>query len=108
MIEVLKYAFKPSPTRIGYVHVKFHGMVIKCDLCLWKYEKIWLRMPEVWQGDKKKRFMYWQTQEESDMFQEDVLTKLKRLSDLSLEKAIELKNIYVKKIKDTKLQKSLV
>lgn len=91
MIEISDVVFKANATRVGFLKVKYYDLIIKCDICLYKNEKLWIRMPETWVQDKKKNYAYWESKEKSNINQEIILKKLSDLMGFSLEIAIELK-----------------
>lgn len=63
-------------------------MILKCDLVYHpKYDKAWVRMPEVWITPQKKiHYCYWPTKEKSDEFQKEVLKKIFDKYSLDLDK----------------------
>ena|SRR5687768_5132492 len=91
MLEVTEIEIKPSINRLGFLKLKYYELVIKCDICLYKENKLWIRMPEMWIDDRKKRFVCWESQEISDEKQEIILNKVFDLVGLDLPKAVELK-----------------
>ena len=58
MIEVVKAKLSPNETRIAEAHIKYFGLTLICDICLYKNESLWIRMPELWvTPESKKRFV---------------------------------------------------
>ncbi len=101
MIDIVEVKIRPSTSRLGIVIVKYYNLVLSCDLCLYKAEKLWIRMPEIWlQNSEKKRIVWWEEKNFSDDFQNLVLKKVFDMVGLTLENAIELrKDFFAKKIK---------
>jgi hypothetical protein len=92
MIEVVEVNMHSYGSRLGVVKVKYYDLVLICDLCLYRKEKLWIRMPEMWTANAtKKRFVFWEDKEKSDEFQQTVLLKVKEMVGLTLEDAVELK-----------------
>ncbi len=91
-VEVLYFELKPHNTRIGWVDVSYHGLVLKCDLMYYPSDKKpWIRMPEMWlKHNKKTCYCYWPNQEISDEFQKEVLNKIYQNYDLDLQKVIDI------------------
>ncbi len=71
-IEVLDIKIKPNRTRVGQVKIRYHKLVIKCDIVYFvKENKVWLRMPEFWLTPTKKTpYVFWPDRDTSDAFQE--------------------------------------
>lgn len=109
MIEIMKIEMKPTLTRLGLVFVKYYGLVISCDICIYKKEKLWIRMPEVWlTEDVKRGFAFWLDKEESNQFQITVLKKVFDMIGLTLEKAIDMrKQFFKERNKMTTIKKKL-
>jgi hypothetical protein len=91
MIEIVKVSIKPTPLRIGWVNVKYHQLVLRCNICVFKEERLFIRMPEVFLKKEKFSFAFWMTKKDSDTFQREVLKLLKKSIKLDLATAIELK-----------------
>ncbi len=96
-LEILEYETRPCKFRIGFALVKYHQLVIKCDLVYFpKGKKAWVRMPEKWfTPTKKTSFCYWPTKEISDQFQKEVLKLIFDKYDLNEDKiaALHGKNV---------------
>jgi len=109
MYEVIRAEYRPNTRRIASVLVKYYDLVMNCDICLYKNERLWVRMPEVWlTADQKVRFAYWDGKEKSDEFQDYVLKKLFDMLGLDLAMAQKLKNeAYANKKRMTRLNKTL-
>ncbi len=98
MIDVKKIEIRPSSYRLGIVVIKYYDLVISCDLCVYKKEKLWLRMPEIWLSETdKKRFVWWEENSFSEEFQNIVLKKVFDMVGLTLEKAIEMRKDFFAK-----------
>jgi Holliday junction resolvase RusA-like endonuclease len=91
MIKIIKLGIEPKPFRIGWVNVQYHDIVIRCSICVFKEEKIYIRMPEMFVKDEKLPYVFWQSKKDSDNFQKEVLKALKLSIGLDLKKAVELK-----------------
>lgn len=109
MYEVLKANLKPNTRRIASVLIKYYDLVMNCDICLYKNEKLWVRMPEVWMTPELKvKFAYWDGKEKSDQFQDYVLKKVFDMLGLDVAMAQKLKaEAYGKKKRMTRLNKTL-
>lgn len=96
MIEILNFTIMPSKMRVGTLLVKYHDLIMKCDLVVWKKNgegHLWVRMPESWfTSQKKTSFCYWVTEEKSKEFQKILLKKVFEEYAFDFEKAIELLN----------------
>ena len=93
MYEVLTAKIHPTLRRLGIVLVRYCELEFYCDICIYKKEKLWIRMPEMWiTPTKKQRFFNWTSQEESKRFQEYVLRKVFEMLGLDLKKGIEIKS----------------
>ncbi len=96
MLKILNVAVKPSKTRIAAVLVRYHDLLIACDLCVYNNEKLWIRMPEYWNKlSEKIHLVFWDDKETSDCFQAIVLAKVKIFSGLDLEKALAIKQKWI-------------
>ena len=85
MIEIVDCGISVDITRIGFVMVKYNDLIISCDICVYKQQKIWIRLPEMWISEtQKRRFLYWPSEEKSNDFQKEVLSKLEDLLGLNL------------------------
>lgn len=91
-VEVLNFIICPDVTKIASVYVKYHNLVIHCDLVFHPQAKTaWIRMPETWvTKDKKVRSNEWVNQKKSDDFQKRVLKKIFEKHNLTHEKVGEI------------------
>ena len=91
-VDVLDFELRQSKTRIGCVLVKYHELVMYCELVYHvKTKKAWIRMPEHWfTKDKKTSYCSWPSKETSDEFQKEVLNKIFDKYDLDFDKIAEL------------------
>ena len=100
MIEILEAKIKPHKGRIAIVGIKYYDLVIKCDICLYKYEKLYIRLPEIWKTlDTKLQMVFWPDRSKSEEFQKTVLNKVFDKIGLTLENAIEIKKNFYRKEK---------
>jgi hypothetical protein len=89
-IRVIEARMKVDRFKVAQVLVEYHGLGLYLDICLYKKEKLWVRMPEIWIGKKtKKRFGFWFDKNRSDAFQEIVLRKVNDMLGLDVERAIQ-------------------
>lgn len=89
-VDVIKLDMRPGWNRIGQVIVGYYELKIDMDLVIYEpQQKLWLRMPEVWKGDFKKRYCFWPCTEVSDRFQEAVLTILHEKHGITFSKMYE-------------------
>lgn len=106
MLKINKIEPWQNSNRLALVKVAYYDLIISCDLCLFKNEKLWIRMPEMWvTPDKKKKFCWWPTTEISDGFQGLILNLVCKEMDLTLEKAIEMKKNFKLNKKKTRQKK---
>jgi len=77
-IEIDEFMIRPCKTAIATMLIKYHELVMKCDLVWYRKDrKYWIRMPERWLDPvRKTSFCYWPTKEISDQFQKEVLQKI--------------------------------
>ena len=94
MLQVMHVEIKPNDSRLGIVNLKYHDLWIKCDICLWKDQKLWIRFPETWSRGVKLRHCYWESKEISDKHQQLVLKKVFDMIGLDLEQALILKKAF--------------
>lgn len=106
MIEVVNVNIQACAFRMGCVLVKYHELLICCDLCLYKDQNFWIRMPETWVSNKTKRqFVFWDNLEKSDDFQKEVLKKVFDVIPLTLESAIKMRKDFFAEKKKMTLKK---
>lgn len=92
MIEVFNINLSPDWNRLGTLCVRYYDLAFCCQICVYKYEKLYIRMPEIWVNrETKKQFMWWPTKDESVKFQEMVLKKVFDMVGLTLETAVQMK-----------------
>jgi len=96
MIELVKVEFKPSSNRIAALQVRYYKALLMVDLCIYREERLWVRMPEMWLGDQKIKFIHWE-KEDSDIIQETVLKQLFEMVGFNLDSALKMKDEYFKK-----------
>lgn len=87
-IEIMEFEPRACKRKVGCVLIRYHELLMKCDLVYHpKYEKAWVRMPEIWLNTQKKlHYCYWPTKEMSDEFQKEVLKKIFDKYSLNLDK----------------------
>lgn len=104
MTEVLDAQISVTKKRIGTLLLNHEGLIVSCEICVYKDEKLWIRMPEIWTHKETKcRLAFWESKELSDQKQEIILNKVFAMLDLNLEKAIELrKNFFTTRKELTK------
>lgn len=98
-VEVVNYIFKPGPTKLAILTIKYHELLMKCELVYFPSEnKVWVRMPELWLNPHKKfSCAWWPRKAFSDEFQKVVLNKIFDKYDLSVEKVAEMHKSNIKK-----------
>lgn len=103
-IEILDMNIRPDKSRIAFLFIRYHDLLIKCDLVLYtKLDKLWIRMPEVWfHRDQKTCFCSWPNKEISDKFQKEVLKKVFAKYDMNLDK---IKEIHISACQERKLHR---
>lgn len=105
-IEVADYKYNPSKRRFANVIVKYGELFIECDLVYYaKGHKLWLRMPEIWLSkDFKHRYVFWEKNESSVQFQEQVIKKLFEKHDVTVDKVADtLRPKKINKLKNRNL-----
>ena len=102
MIELINFEISPTKKRVGSAIVKYYDLYIFCDVCVYKREKLWIKMPEFWFTETKKtRFVYWGNQKRSDEFQNQVLQLILEKHGFDILKGIEeMKNEFSRRKKD--------
>lgn len=101
MLDVLSFEMKPTLDRIGVVIVSYYDLVILCDLCVYKDEKLWVRMPELWiNKDTKKSFVSWKNKIISDEFQSQILKKVFDMVGITVEKAVKIRKDFFTRRKE--------
>jgi len=81
--------------RIGEVVIDHYGLMVSCDICIYKNEKLWIRMPEFWLGNQSKvRKTWWKDQALSDEMQVFILKKVFDMIELDVPRAIAEKKAY--------------
>jgi len=98
MIEITKINMGPNARRLGQIHVKYFDIILKLEVCLYKDEKLWVRMPEIWiNASTRKRYTYFDNPDKSQEFQNQVLSQFIEKTGLNLESAIEMRKSGMKK-----------
>ena len=64
-VEIIDFEQRVCNKKIGCVLIRYHELLMKCDLVYYpKYDKAWIRMPEIWLNNQDKlRYGYWPTKE---------------------------------------------
>ena len=101
-IEVLEFKKKVTAERLGILTIRYYNIVMKCDLVLYRNERLWIRMAETWKNETKRRFVWWNEPESSTIFQTTCLALLHEKFDMHLDAAIEMKEAAKKNQVDTK------
>ena len=82
--------------RLGRVLLNHHGLVFCADICLYKEERLWIRMPEYWTTPTNKfKIAYWESKELSDEKQHLILKKVFDILGLDLQKGLQLKRDFL-------------
>lgn len=91
-LHVVEAKLAVNSFRIAEVLVKYHGLGLYLDVCLYKDEKLWVRMPEIWlHRTNKRKFGFWFEKADSDKCQEIILNKVFDMLGLDLDAAIKEK-----------------
>lgn len=109
MLEVINAEISVTKKRLGTVLINHEGLIVSCEICVYKDEKLWIRMPEFWtrEGNKIQK-AWWESKEISDEKQVIILNKVFAMLDLNLEKALELrKNFFTTRKELTKQENKL-
>lgn len=102
---VLSFDVKPNIKRIGILFVRYDELILRCELVLFKKQKLWVRMPEIRIKKELNRFAEWQTKNRSDKFQEKTIKEIEEKFHFNLEKAISVHQNFSEKIKKKNKQK---
>lgn len=107
MYDVVNIDMKCTDLRIGVVNIRNNKMVVSCDICVYKREKLWIRMPEVWLDPRtKRRFNWFENTQDSEEFQKIVLKKVFDMIGLTLDQAIQMrKDFFSERNKMTRINK---
>lgn len=107
MLSVLEAKVDPSKTRIGTVVIGYYNLVLQCDLCLYKNEHLYVRLPE-WRilPEEKRRLAFFPTKDVSDTFQEKILGMVQDMLEITVDKAIAIKKDYFDRRKELTKQKN--
>lgn len=77
MIEVVSVEKNTTRQCLARVIVKYYDLTIYCELCMFKDESLWIRMPEIWRTKTyKQKYVWWDDKVKSDDFQNVVLKKV--------------------------------
>lgn len=100
-IDLLAIDIHPSSKRIAIIKVKYHHLILRCEVVLSnKKNYIWIRMPETRPEKRQKRsYAMWEEKEVSDYFQEKIIKQLKDKFDFDLNTAISLEEKRAKTLK---------
>jgi hypothetical protein len=106
-LELMHCNLKNTKYKWGTVVIKYYKLPIFCELRYYVLEdKLWVRMPELWEKPSKKvQFAWWETKEESDEFQQRVLKMVCDKENLTLE---EIKKFRQDWINEKKLNKKII
>ncbi len=98
-IKVVEARLAVNKFRIAEVLVNYYGLGLYLDICVYKDEKLWVRMPEIWlHRTEKRKFGFWFDKKDSDKCQEVILNKVFDMIGLDLESAMrERKNFFTNK-----------
>ena len=110
MLEILKFEVNPSYSSIGDITIRYYDLMLFCELCVYKDEHLWIRMPEVWVNEKtKKNFNSWISKDTSKEFQKVILKKLFDMVGFTLEEALRIRKDFFKKKRMTlKIKKHIL
>lgn len=105
MLKIEKFTPNPTGNSVGRILIRYHALIMRCELMVWKKESLWIKMPEVWvTPEKKKQFCFWPAKPISDGFQFQVLQLLKDEHGVDLKQALcILQNAKKKKSEKKKL-----
>jgi len=107
MLEVLHAEINPTSTRLGIVVIRYYELVVYCEICVYKEQNLWVRMPEIWTTTEfKRRLVYWENQKLSDLYQVIILKKVFDLIGLNLEEGIRIKREFLIKRKELTREKN--
>ena len=101
MIQIVNFKEMPTRTRLAIVMVRYFDIIIRCDLCIYKDEHLWVRMPEEWKGDTKYQYVFWEDKKRSDDFQQEVLTKIYENFGYDVAKAMDVREQLRKQRKES-------
>lgn len=103
MMEVLHAEIKPSKTRLGLVKIRYYDLTFFCDICVYRGEKLWLRLPQIWTSqESKSQLVFWEDKKKSDEFQLFVLSKIFDMIGLNLEGGIKIRKAFMEETRPKK------
>ena len=109
MIEVIRFDIEPTYKSLAKVIVRYFDLMLYCELCVYKNESLWVRMPEIWTTPKsKKSFVSWVNQDKSDEFQKVILKKLFDMVGFTLSDALRIRKGFFKKKRMTLKKEKLI
>lgn len=107
MTQVLHAELAPTNRRVGIVVINHEGLTVCCEICVYKYEKLWIRMPEFWVNPTtKKRLVYWDSQQLSDEKQVFILKKVFDMLEWDLDTAVKIKRDFFNQRKELTKQEN--
>lgn len=100
-LDVVNFEIDPTKIRVGHLEVSYHELRIRCQLMVWKKEKLWIKFPEFYLPEKKKcMLVWWPSKQKSDEVQNFLLKKVFDKYAMDLEKAIDVVKKPSKKLDD--------
>lgn len=91
MLMILSFQESVTRTRMGFVVFRYHDLLMRCDVVYHRLEnKLWIRMPERWDRNKKERYSYWPNSHLSDSFQKSMINLLADKYNFTVERAAVL------------------
>ena len=109
MIEVIRFDVEPTYKSLGKVIVRYFDLILYCELCVYKNESLWVRMPEIWLTKKhKKCFVSWVSKDKSDEFQKVILKKLFDMVGFTIQEALRIRKGFFKKKRMTLKKEKLI
>ncbi len=96
MIEVVSVEKCPTRQSLAKVIIKYYDLTMYCELCMFKDQNLWIRMPEIWRTKTyKQKYVWWGDDKVSSAFQVVVLKKVFDMLDLPLDATMkEVKDFF--------------
>ncbi len=100
MIMLMSYIQNPNQVRLGVATVRYHDLILNMDVVLHtKFMKIWFRMPERWNRQKKEVYATWPNNEISQEFQNTLVDQIAQKFGLTPEKGLDAHKASMKEFK---------
>lgn len=90
MIEILRFDKRVTKDSVGNIIVRYHDILMRCEIVIYRKKKLWIRMPEKWINGFKFPYVKWLSNEISSEFQKLMIKKLFDKYNFDLDAALDL------------------